>query len=156
MKGTEIDKRVFDVYKDYGIYHPDFIVINREISKKIIGPISNTVEYNIGKQIGELIAEECLKISKDDLLNTCFEIVEKSGWGKIEFDEKKNLIKVQNTVVSKYYAKHKGILKEPIDDILQGIFAAIIKIVTKKECEIKEEKCIVMGDDHCEFVIQGV
>ena len=93
MVRNEIDNRVFDVYKAYGIYHPDLLIVNWEISRSIIGPISSTVEYNIGKRIGKIIVDGCSELFEDDLLNVCFEIVEKSGWGKIDLDRDKRLVR---------------------------------------------------------------
>lgn len=154
MSKTEIDKRVFDVYKEYGIFQPGFIIANREISKRMIGPISNTVEYNIGKRMGKILVESCQNIFEDDIQNICFEMVEKSGWGKVKINKGKNLIRIQNSLISSYYAKHIGILEEPIDNMLRGMIAEIFEGTTKKEYEINETKCIAMGDKYCEFVIR--
>ncbi|MDY6964927.1 MAG: V4R domain-containing protein [Halobacteriota archaeon] len=154
MEGSEIDNRIFEVYKDYAIYHPDLIIVNRKISRSIIGPISSTVEYNIGKRIGEMIVGECRKLFEGYLLKISFEIVEKSGWGKINIDDSRKIVRVHNSLVSKYYIKHEGISHEAIDDIMRGIIGAIFEAVEERVCKIKETKCIAKGDDYCEFIIE--
>ena len=154
MVRNEIDNRGFDVYKAYGMYHPDLLIVNREISRSIIGPISSTVEYNIGNRIGKIITDGCSKLFEDDLLNVSFEIVEKSGWGKIDLDRDKRLVRSYNSLVSKYYLKHKGVSEEAIDDIMRGIIGAIFEEVEGRECNVTETKCIAKDDDYCEFVIE--
>ncbi|MDY6864357.1 MAG: V4R domain-containing protein [Halobacteriota archaeon] len=153
MAKTDLNKNIFDVYGEYAIYHPDLIIVNRKVSSSIIGSISKTVDYNIGKRIGKIVAEECKKLFKNNPLDASFEIIEYSGWGQIKIDRSENVVKVRNSLVSRYYLKHEGASNDTIDDIMSGIISAIFEEIEGKECKVTETKCIAKGDEYCEFTL---
>ncbi|MDY6958766.1 MAG: V4R domain-containing protein [Halobacteriota archaeon] len=153
MVKTDLNKNIFDVYGEYAIYHPDLIIVNRKVSNRIIGSISKTVDYNIGKRIGKIVAEECKKLFEGDPLEASFEIIEYSGWGQIKIDRSKNIARVYNSLVSKYYLKHEGTSKDTIDDIMGGIISAIFEEIEGEECKVTETKCIAKGHEYCEFTL---
>ncbi len=153
MAKTDINSIIFDVYGDYAIYHPDLLIVNRKISKSIIGPLSKTVDYNIGRRIGKMVAEKCLKLYEGNPLVASFEIIECSGWGQIKIDREENIVRVYNSLVSMYYLKHEGVSEDVIDDIMGGIIAAILEEIEGEECKVSETKCIAKGDEYCEFAV---
>ena len=150
---TDLNESIFNVYGEYAIYHPDLIIVNRKVSNRIIGSISKTVDYNIGKRIGKIVADECKKLFKDDPISASFEIIEYSGWGQIKIDRSENIVRVYNSLVSMYYLKHEGASKDTIDDIMRGIISAIFEEIEGEDCKVTETKCIAKGDDYCEFTL---
>jgi len=150
---TDLNKSIFDVYGDYAIYHPDLLIVNRKVSKSIIGPLSKTVDYNVGRRIGKMVAEECLKLYDGNPLVASFEIIEYSGWGQIKIDRNENIVRVYNSLVSMYYLNHEGVSEDAIDDIMRGIIATIFEEIEGEECKVIETKCIAKGDEYCEFTV---
>ena len=173
MPRRPVDKRTLSLYGDYAFYHPDTMIMNREVSKNIIGPdIVSAVEYNAGKRIGKLIADGCKRsrsCKKMGMLSSCIDIIEKSGWGKIHFDESNATFRVYHSAVSEYYSKHviksgsvtaEGDLTKEhstnescIDDMLRGILCAVYSESTGTDCDVEETMCITKGDEYCEFKI---
>ncbi|MDY6930886.1 MAG: 4-vinyl reductase [Halobacteriota archaeon] len=153
MAKTDVNKRIFDIYGDYAIFHPDLLIVNRKVSESIIGSLSKTIDYNIGKRIGKMVAEECLKLHVANPIITSFEIIEYSGWGKINIDFDNGIIRIYNSLISKYYIRHEGTSEDAVDDIIRGIIASIFEEIEGKECKVRETKCIAQGDEYCEFEV---
>jgi len=136
------------------------LLIN-EIGKKK----ANEIFVKIGEYQVEAAAKRYIKkfnfqnIDKIKITKFTSEIINNLGWGRFEikkmlFEEKRATAILRNSAMAiKYKLLYKENSKEPIDYWFAGILKKHFSVIFGKKIEVKEVKCMAMGDSHCEFVI---
>lgn len=107
-----------------------------------------------------------------DVLRNILRASNLMGVGKLEIiknkNEEKAVIHSKNPFIGHFYSKSddkgsffrkedEGRFKtdEAVDIYIRGILKGVVESVWEKEVEIKETKCIALGDRYCEFVIKA-
>lgn len=78
-----------------------------------------------------------------------------AGWGDIlsyEANGSEALIRIKDLWECEM---QKGLVSEPSGDYSRGILAGYFKsLLNKRSVMVREEKCIAIGNEHCEFLIR--
>ena len=99
-----------------------------------------------------------VKINKGKIINFGLNILKILGFGKIEikkisYDKKIiELIIKSSTLPLEYKKMYKKKSKKPIDFFVCGLIKGSFSSIFEEEIEVKETKCIAMGDPYCEFI----
>jgi len=116
--------------------------------------------YHIGLFMGKSVYEDYVNmIGREDpelLLEVSKAFYKMTGLGVIEhiyvdLEKKEALIRVYDSFECSLY---KG-EKKPVSSLVRGIFAGWFGKLFKADMEVKEVKCIAVGDDYCEFLVKA-
>jgi len=95
--------------------------------------------------------ESEFKLKEDRLLLSTISYVGARGYGKllgIEGTLESGKIKIR---IRSSLAEFWGKSNQPVDVLYEGGFLGVVKEITGRKWICKETKCMVMGDDYCEF-----
>jgi len=77
------------------------------------------------------------------------------GWGKFSIEENnidELVIRVENSFIARGY----GNSEVPVCHFLRGYNAGLAEVLKGKNIDAEEVRCVVKGDEFCEFVMKGV
>jgi len=119
------------------------------------GSAGEALQYRIGIDAGKGLWRGIENYAKD--INNKIEILKlifmNSGYGKMDIkvnlNEKKADIKIYDSIECS-----QGIgSKEPYSHYIRGMVAGVFEEVFKDDVEVREVKCIAIGDEYCEFKV---
>jgi predicted hydrocarbon binding protein len=112
-----------------------------------------------GFSIGAEIFDQYMKIAKsrtvEDLVEVARAINMTLGWGVIEdvsVDSEKGRAKLR--ICHSFECELSTDQRKPKSHFYRGAIAGVFARFFGKDVEVKETKCIAMGDPYCEFEIE--
>lgn len=116
------------------------------------------------EKLGYFISESIIShfkkrfaIEEKKMTNLWTNLFNISGFGKVEvvdITKERTILKLEKNNFAKLYTKEYGIQKQPICNLLAGIFKNFIEKTSGKKVEAKETSCIAMGNKVCTFEIK--
>jgi len=128
--------------------------------KEKFGTAGEAMLYYQGFSIGAEIYDYYVKMAKpgdfEELGVVAKAINMTSGWGVIEYVDvnlKKGYAKLR--IYKNFECELSSNKKKPQSHFYRGAIAGVFSRVFKKDVNVKEIKCIAMGDPYCEFEIKA-
>lgn len=123
------------------------------------GTAGEAMLYYQGFSIGTEIFNHYVKIAKSDKIEDMIEAAKAInitlGWGVIDdvsIDQKKGCAKLR--IYHSFECELCKAKEKPQSQFYRGAIAGIFTQFFRKDVEVKETKCIAMGDPYCEFEIK--
>lgn len=97
------------------------------------------------------------KVDKRRLIEFFLNFFNSFGWGKLSvsklsFEDKKIILNIkESTLPLRYASLNKKKSETPIDFYLVGFLKRAFEVILGIELDLKETKCMAMGDHYCEF-----
>ncbi len=117
----------------------------------------NTLLYHIGYGIGQEAFETYIKPldihTVEDLEKILVALFRGSRWGDIiEYGVEDNKIILK--IVDLWECEvQKGLVDKPASHFVRGIAGGIFKSILNRNVDVKETRCIALGDPYCQFEI---
>ncbi|MEM5861375.1 MAG: 4-vinyl reductase [Candidatus Aenigmatarchaeota archaeon] len=137
----------------------------QEILKEVVGKeTTKKIFFSLGEFQVEAAARRYMKmfhlekLDKRKIMDFTIKIIGSLGWGKflikkLSFKEKTAIVILKGSALAmKYKQIYQKNSDEPIDYWLSGIIAKHFSVIFETEMEVKEVKCLAMGDPYCEFI----
>jgi len=156
-KQFRLEEGYITLFDQYGLMIPVITLV--EIQKILEKNGKENILYYGAKRSGSEWIKRIFKLYKMDTIEDQVNWGEKtftlSGNGKmkvVEWDIKKckMIYRVYESAISKIYGK----TNHPVDQIPRGWFAGASCVFFNKDVDAVETKCLAMGDDFCEFLVQ--
>ncbi|MCK5107606.1 MAG: hypothetical protein KAQ83_02685 [Nanoarchaeota archaeon] len=133
----------------------------QEVLIKKYPNFSKELFFKIGKGIGitytKKISEK--RLPPIQIIKSFLKKLSKRGFGngqinQINFKSCMGIISFQTSPFAKQYQKTFGTQSECIDFFISGLLSGCFTVVGKKDCYLKETKCVANGDIKCIFELQ--
>lgn len=119
-----------------------------------LGEAGKVFLYYQGEEVGKSIYENYGKYAplEEGMLTLFAELVKAVGWGIVEIVYSNLIegiftIRVYNSIECEFCETSN----EPCGYFAKGVLAGLLSKITGKKIEVKETKCIAMGDPYCQF-----
>ncbi|MHA1604146.1 MAG: V4R domain-containing protein [Candidatus Freyarchaeota archaeon] len=114
--------------------------------------------FELGQWVGigaARLVESRLGVNNRELFEKVLKYNTLAGWGRLlstvgSIDSGKLKIMGISTVALAY-----GRSDRPVCTFISGALAGILKVATGKDWKCREEKCMAVGDEYCEFVLEA-
>jgi len=127
--------------------------IENELGKKIGDTFLFRIGYATGKEFYKLYGRR-LNIAD---INESIKVLEALGLGAKWLELKEHSI-TDNKIILRIDGSWeceilKGKTDKPASNYIRGLFTGFLKELLKREVEVRETKCIAVGDPYCEFEV---
>ncbi|RLE87764.1 MAG: hypothetical protein DRJ49_06005 [Thermoprotei archaeon] len=113
------------------------------------------IMYHMGFRAGKALAERILSYFKDSKRSLMYTLLynESLGHGKFKLEE--YIERAYCRIVARELSECLEVKSDkPNSQLFRGILAGCISKLWDEEVEVKETKCIAMGDPYCEFEVE--
>jgi len=148
----------YDKISQQIVFRGEIAAMQRKF-EKVIGPAAHHIIYETARVHAKKSVSDVMggiigvlgRLSQQKMADEMAKKLTSMGHGKVEIcdiDLSKNYYgaKVYNSCYAMGYEKSD----KPVCHFLRGLFAAGGSVVSKKELQCIETKCLAMGDEYCE------
>lgn len=152
------------------IFHKRYVPLTKHELMKIAGDVAKTiffraaykdahevVEKELSSRLGKLVKK--LGVFNKKVVEKVVRILSERGFGKAKLvkyggKEGESIVRVLNSFESEWYLDKSIESKKPVCDVMRGFIAGGAKAVLEEEMKVEENKCRVLGDEYCEFLVK--
>jgi len=109
--------------------------------------------YSIGKRMYDLYAKPRNIKDANDGIKLLSALSRGSGWGEIidyTIEDNRLILKIEKLWECEI---QKGRVEKPASHYVRGIITGFFREITRLGLEVRERRCIALGDPYCEFEI---
>ncbi|MBS7249029.1 MAG: hypothetical protein KIH08_00320 [Candidatus Freyarchaeota archaeon] len=138
---------------------PTFVILLKEIEKKLGKSEYTKIVKNVGRLIGSHILKilsSRFKLNYKDLLKAAVKHLSITGWGKFNIYE--GSLESGRIIVegSSNFAAHYGKSDYPVCILEAGVLQGILEEISLRTWTCNEKECIAQGNSSCKFELKLV